>query len=253
MQKELYITGAGVSSRSGIPTFRGSDGFWTVGSKNYTPQEMATRKMYMARPDEFLLWYYKRFAKYRHSQPNEVHKFLVNKKLITQNIDGLDEKAGNKNFIPIHGNLHKITFFHEEDTIVDVFDAPWDIVNQECPDIEDNLKLKKVLLNIFKISSKSLIPDIMVSLKPYVLLFDEYYTNNYKIEKAETWINEATCLTFLGTSFSVNITNIALTKAINNNAKIKVVDPSPVDLGLDNILYFKMTASEYISESRDNK
>ena len=43
---DLYITGAGVSSDSGIPTFRGSDGFWTIGSKNYTPQEMATRTMY---------------------------------------------------------------------------------------------------------------------------------------------------------------------------------------------------------------
>jgi NAD-dependent deacetylase len=38
----LYITGAGVSAESGIPTFRGKDGYWTIGSKNYTPQEMAT-------------------------------------------------------------------------------------------------------------------------------------------------------------------------------------------------------------------
>ena len=43
MIDELYITGAGVSASSGIPTFRGNDGFWTVGSVNYTPQEMATR------------------------------------------------------------------------------------------------------------------------------------------------------------------------------------------------------------------
>ena len=35
---ELFITGAGVSANSGIPTFRGSDGFWTIGSVNYTPQ-----------------------------------------------------------------------------------------------------------------------------------------------------------------------------------------------------------------------
>ena len=54
---ELYITGAGVSSESGIPTFRGVDGFWTIGSKNYTPQEMATRKMYEEKPDQFLVWY----------------------------------------------------------------------------------------------------------------------------------------------------------------------------------------------------
>ena len=46
MIDELYITGAGVSASSGIPTFRGNDGFWTVGSVNYTPQEMATRSMY---------------------------------------------------------------------------------------------------------------------------------------------------------------------------------------------------------------
>ena len=46
MNNELFITGAGVSASSGIPTFRGSDGFWTIGSENYTPQEMATRSMY---------------------------------------------------------------------------------------------------------------------------------------------------------------------------------------------------------------
>ena len=42
--KTLYITGAGVSADSGIPTFRGEDGYWTIGSANYTPQEMATRR-----------------------------------------------------------------------------------------------------------------------------------------------------------------------------------------------------------------
>ena len=50
MNDLLYITGAGVSSESGIPTFRGADGFWTVGSINYTPQEMATRNMYENNP-----------------------------------------------------------------------------------------------------------------------------------------------------------------------------------------------------------
>jgi NAD-dependent deacetylase len=62
MHSSLYITGAGVSAESGIPTFRGEDGFWTIGSANYTPQQMATRAMYMQRPAEFLLWYYRRFA-----------------------------------------------------------------------------------------------------------------------------------------------------------------------------------------------
>ncbi|MFK8042643.1 Sir2 family NAD-dependent protein deacetylase, partial [Congregibacter sp.] len=54
----LYITGAGVSAESGIPTFRGEDGFWTIGSRNYTPQEMATRAMYEQDSLQFLRWYY---------------------------------------------------------------------------------------------------------------------------------------------------------------------------------------------------
>ena len=80
----LYITGAGVSSDSGIPTFRGSDGFWTIGSENYTPQEMATRHMYLNNPAQFLLWYFKRFAKYTNAEPNSVHRWLADKNLITQ-------------------------------------------------------------------------------------------------------------------------------------------------------------------------
>ena len=132
---ELYITGAGVSSDSGIPTFRGSDGFWTIGSKNYTPQEMATRTMYKNNPGQFLLWYYKRFVKYRNAKPNKVHEYLVDKYLITQNIDGLDFKAGNKNYIAIHGNLHKTTLYHDQNDIVEIQDAPWDLIEKECPDI----------------------------------------------------------------------------------------------------------------------
>ena len=42
MNEELFITGAGVRASSGIPTIRGNDGLWTVGSENNTPQEMAT-------------------------------------------------------------------------------------------------------------------------------------------------------------------------------------------------------------------
>ena len=90
MNNLLYITGAGVSAESGIPTFRGNDGLWTVGSINYTPQEMATRKMYENNPGEFLLWYFKRFIALENIKPNKTHYWLSNKRLITQNIDGLE-------------------------------------------------------------------------------------------------------------------------------------------------------------------
>ena len=248
MNKILYITGAGISSESGIPTFRGNDGFWTIGSKNYTPQEMATRYMYENNPSEFLIWYYKRFVKYRNSKPNVVHKWLKNKNLITQNIDGLDAKAGNKKYIPIHGRLDKITLFHDQGLKVNVLEAPWDEIADECPDIDDNQKLKKVLLDYFKISSSTLKPEKMKSLKPFVLLFDEYYTDIYRMREAEQWMLKSKKIIFLGTSFSVNITSIALNYALQSKAVIEIVDPNPINLNVNNIKYYKMKASEYINK-----
>lgn len=51
------LTGAGISAESGIPTFRGPEGYWTVGSQVYQPQEMATFHMFTLLPDEVWKWY----------------------------------------------------------------------------------------------------------------------------------------------------------------------------------------------------
>ena len=244
MKRKLFITGAGVSKSSGIPTFRGTDGFWTIGSKNFTPQEMATRKMYYKNPSEFLLWYYKRFASYRHILPNEVHFWLADKKLITQNIDGLDGKAGNTQYISIHGCLDKVTVFQDQDALMPLKAAPWDIVANSKIDLDDDTRLKSLLLELFKIKDH---PEHGHSLKPFVLLFDEYYTDLYRISEAEQEMQSADSVVFMGTSFSVNITSIALRYALSNNARIEIVDPDPVDLNITGIEYHRMTASEYIS------
>lgn len=232
----LYITGAGVSAESGIPTFRGEDGFWTIGSKNYTPQEMATRAMYENNPAEFLTWYYKRFVAYRNHGPNDVHRWLADKTLITQNIDGLDGKAGNNDYISIHGRIDQVTPFHIQGEDVERSTAPWDLVD------EDNLT--QSLMDVFKISKLG--PELNVSLKPYVLLFDEYYTELYQITKAQELMQQADKMVFMGTSFSVNITNMALDVARFNQIPVEVVDPQPNAIFYPNVEYHRMTASEYI-------
>ncbi|GGF03247.1 SIR2 family NAD-dependent protein deacylase [Pseudoalteromonas gelatinilytica] len=234
----LYITGAGVSAASGIPTFRGEDGFWTIGSKNYTPMEMATRAMYESNPREFLAWYYHRFATYRHHGPNEVHHWLSDKNLITQNIDGLDGKAGNTDFIAIHGRLDQMTLFHHQGDDVMAFNAPWDKVN------EDNLHHS--LLEVFNINNES--PKLNESFKPYVLLFDEYYTELYRISEAQQRMLDADKIVFIGTSFSVNITQMALDIARSQGTPIEVVDPDPTHVFHPNVTYHKMTALEYVQQ-----
>lgn len=234
----LFITGAGVSAESGIPTFRGEDGFWTIGSENYTPQEMATRAMYEQNPVEFLSWYYHRFVTYRHHGPNSVHNWLKDKQLITQNIDGLDGKAGNPNYISIHGRIDQITLFHLQGEEVERFTAPWDQV--------DESNLKDSLLELFRIS-KTKGPILNESFKPYVLLFDEFYTELYEITRAQEMMLAASTMVFMGTSFSVNITQMALDVARHNQIPVHVVDPSPCHVLHNQVTYHAMTASEFVN------
>jgi len=236
----LYITGAGVSADSGIPTFRGADGFWTVGSRNYTPQEMATRAMYETHPLEFLRWYYQRFATYRHHGPNPVHAWLADKNLITQNVDGLDGKAGNTDYIAIHGRLDQMTVYHDQAlaAMITPERTPWERV--------DEADLDASLAEIFRIDGA---PQLNVSFKPFVLLFDEYYTELYRISEARRRMLEADTIVFMGTSFSVNITQMALDIARDLNLPIEVIDPSPVETYYANTTYHEMTALQYIERS----
>ena len=251
MIDELYITGAGVSASSGIPTFRGNDGFWTVGSVNYTPQEMATRYMYENNPAEFLLWYFKRFASYRNVKPNAAHYWLADKKLITQNIDGLDGKAGNKDYISIHGRLDKVVCYKNEMEEQVPFDANWNEIDLSLNPSDQ--VLKKQLLKKFKIKfyNDRFIPQEGISLKPYVLLFDEIYTDLYRISEAEHWMNDAKKIIFIGTSFSVNITSIALRIAISRGIEVEIVDPNPIKINYEKVNYHQMNAEEY-SHSRNS-
>jgi NAD-dependent deacetylase len=79
-------------------------------------------------------------------------------------------------------------------------------------------------------------------------LFDEYYTDLYRMSEAEDWMYNAQRIVFMGTSFSVNITSIALRTALSNEAAIEVVDPQPIDLGYERIEYHRMTAAKYVSD-----
>ncbi|WP_058375152.1 SIR2 family NAD-dependent protein deacylase [Pseudoalteromonas translucida] len=235
----LYITGAGVSAASGIPTFRGEDGYWTIGSKNYTPMQMATRAMYQNAPKEFLSWYYHRFATYRNHGPNDVHYWLQDKNLITQNIDGLDGKAGNKNYIAVHGRLDQMTLFHQQGENVKTVITPWDEV--------DEAHLHTSLFEVFNIQNQA--PVLNHSFKPFVLLFDEYYTELFKISEAQQRMVNAEKIVFMGTSFSVNITQMALEIAREYNIALEVVDPHPAHILHPNVSYKKMTALEYIQSN----
>jgi NAD-dependent deacetylase len=69
----VVLSGAGISAESGIPTFRGSDGYWTVGSQEYRAEEMTTFKMFQKQPDDVWEWYLYRLGVCRNAKPNVAH------------------------------------------------------------------------------------------------------------------------------------------------------------------------------------
>ncbi len=105
------LTGAGVSAASGVPTFRGSEGLW----KSYSPQELATPEAFRRDPQLVWEWYNWRRELISKCQPNPAHEILAawsrrypSFTLITQNVDGLHEKAGAQNVVRFHGSIWEV-------------------------------------------------------------------------------------------------------------------------------------------------
>jgi NAD-dependent deacetylase len=112
----VALTGAGISTESGIPDFRSvNTGIYNKDTDlPYHPAEILHRKFLSLHPREFFEYYKKRFLSFEGILPNEGHKGLVKlendgklKAIITQNIDNLHQVAGSKNVLEIHGTWLK--------------------------------------------------------------------------------------------------------------------------------------------------
>ena len=199
------LTGAGISAESNIPTFRGPEGYWTIGSKVYHPQEMATYRMFMQKPHEVWKWYLHRINVCNKAQPNPGHQALVEMEklfknrftLITQNVDNLHLRAGNSlnNTFQIHGNI----FFMR--------------CANECAfkiyPISEELIIKTKLENFTDSIRKLLVcPDCGKLARPHVLWFDEMYNEHYYRQQSSLRIaGDTELLIIVGTSGTTNLPN----------------------------------------------
>ena len=109
-KKVVFVTGAGISQESGIPTFRGKDGLW----RNYDAMKLATIDAFYDNPKLVWEWYNERRQNVFNSEPNLGHKAIAELEnfvkvfVLTQNIDGLHQKAGSSNVLELHGSIIKI-------------------------------------------------------------------------------------------------------------------------------------------------
>lgn len=107
----LVLTGAGMSAESGIPTFRDAQtGMWA----RYRPEELATPEAFQANPERVWRWYEERRANALAALPHAGHQALVELErllpavnVVTQNVDGLHQRAGSRNVIELHGSLNR--------------------------------------------------------------------------------------------------------------------------------------------------
>lgn len=216
----VALTGAGVSAESGIPTFRGEEGFWVVGSRNYVPQEMATLAMFEAHPEELWRWYLFRFGAVGRAEPNAGHRALARLEatladrftLVTQNIDGLHRRAGSVRVLAIHG------------------EAEWVRCADGCgagllplPDLgarDGNPPLSAGDRRALTCSSCG------GWLRPHVLWFDECYDEPYyRMESALRAAVEADLLLVVGTSGATNLPMQIGRLAFSRGAAIVDVNP----------------------------
>lgn len=114
-ERIVALTGAGISAESGVPTFRGPGGLW----RNYSPEKLATPEAFAENPRLVWEWYDWRRSLIRKAEPNAGHRALVELErrkaseaggpsgftLVTQNVDGLHDRAGSRNVVKLHGDI----------------------------------------------------------------------------------------------------------------------------------------------------
>lgn len=193
-KKIVFFGGAGVSTESGIPDFRSKDGIYNQ-KYDYPPEEILSHNFFMNNPKAFYK-FYKDKLNSLNSQPNITHYKLAQLEnkgkvtaIVTQNIDGLHQKAGSKNVLELHGS----------------------ILNNYC------LKCHKYYDANYIFSSKDIpICDCGGMIKPDVVLYGEPLPEDIWQETIKK-IEEADLLIVGGTSLSVYPASLLINYFKGNN------------------------------------
>ncbi len=209
----VVLTGAGVSAESGIPTFRGPEGYWRVGSRHYRPMELATRAAFDAMPDDVWAWYLHRRAVCHAAAPNGAHLALARLEralgdrllLVTQNVDGLHLRAGSSSArtYQIHGNLDLMRCAAGCSRDLVAVPEPAEPQRLACPRCGGHAR-------------------------PHVLWFDECYDEGwFRFESALGAAARADLLIVVGTSGATTLPARMCETVAGRGAPMIVVDPEP--------------------------
>ena len=228
-KKIVFVTGAGMSQESGIPTFRGKDGLW----RNYDAMKLATIGAFYENPKLVWEWYNERRSNILSAQPNEGHKAVAelekyaNVVVLTQNIDGLHQRAGSSEVLELHGSIIKIKC-----TVCDFRDE----IVTEFSQIPPLCKCGNIL-------------------RPDVVWFGESLPQDIW-QKAMIHSSQCDLMIIAGTSLVVSPANTLPLYAKQNNAILIEVNPQDTEMSSEMDLMIRDTSAnalpEFVSVFKEN-
>jgi NAD-dependent deacetylase len=192
-KRMVFFGGAGVSTESQIPDFRSEKGLYQAQEEYGFPPEIMLSRSFFDRSPEIFYRYYKENLIHRDARPNDSHKALAHWEergnllgVVTQNIDGLHQKAGSRQVVELHGSVHR-NF----------------CMNCGAPYTVDQIFHEEMLRKDNE--EPNLIPYCTICggmVKPDVVLYEEPL-NHEEIERAIGWIRQCDTLIVGGTSLMV--------------------------------------------------
>lgn len=211
----VVFTGAGMSTESGLPDFRSKTGLW----KQKDPTKLASTMALTHHREEFYTFYKTRIESLQQVEPHAGHKELARwekkglvQHIITQNVDGLHQKAGSKHVTELHGTLTSLRC-------------------HECGKMES--------IDMY-INKKTACPSCGGFLRPNVVLFGEMLPEDAVIT-AEEQTNRAELFVVLGSSLTVTPASTFPQVAKENGATLVIInhDETPLDPIADLVIHDK--------------
>lgn len=252
----LFLTGAGVSAESGVPTFRGKDGYWRVGSRNYHAQELATRAAFARFPHAVWGWYLHRLQVCRGAQPNPAHRAIAELAgplaerflLITQNVDGLHGRAGSpaSRTYEVHGNISQMRCSAGCAGLVPVPEGLLESPLVAAPDAARGASDPRLCC-----------PLCSAWMRPHVLWFDEFYDELlFRFESSLAAADEAALLVVVGTTGTTNLPLQIGERVARRRAPMLVINPEPnpfseLARGLPEAAYLEGRAGHWLPRVAD--
>jgi NAD-dependent deacetylase len=228
----VVLTGAGVSTESGVPDFRSPTGIWA----EFDPLEYATLGAFRRDPAKVWRFYAPRFAMLTEAEPNPAHRALSEleelglvRAVITQNIDLLHERAGSKEVVEVHGSIR----------------------TSSCPGCGARYELAAVVPLIEAGEGAPRCPACAEILKPDVVFFDELLPPE-AIDRAYELAEEARLLLVVGSSLEVHPVAELPRTTLDAGGQVAVVNRTPTWVDRRAALRLDGTAGEVLEDVMKN-